>query len=329
MSKQNLRMFFGALLFSLIFLLGIMEISKELTQLFLAHEFRTNPDMIAGVAAQRDLEQQLQVRQYPPIKKEVARPSISAKAALSTLVKSNGTLRTLYQKEEGTPVLIASLTKLMTSLVALKHYTPSQEITITPDIIQEQGEAGHLREGEIFSVRDLLHIALMESSNDAAAALAEPLGKAVFIEQMQKEAENLEMRETIFTNLTGLDPAENEQGNYSTAEDLTKLALHLLKKYPQVFDILEQQELDLYTREGVFHHTMRNTNPLLHYAEWPTKILGGKTGSTPQAKESLLLLLESPDRKGYIINIILGSDDRFTATRTLLRWILESYQWQT
>ncbi len=328
MSKKDLRMFFDALLFSLIFVLGTMEVSKELSELFLARELRTNPEILASFAAQRNLELQL-AKQYPLVKKGVVEPSISAKTALSTLVRPDGTLRTLYKKEEGMPVLIASLTKLMTSLVALKNYTPVQEIAITADIIQEEGEAGHLRQGDIFSVKDLLYLALMESSNDAAAALTRPLGKAEFIELMRQEAENLEMKETTFANPTGLDPVEGEQGNYSSAEDLTKLALHLLEQYPQVFDILEQQELDLYTREGIFHHTMLNTNPLLHYTEWPTKILGGKTGSTPQAKESLLLLLESPDHQGYIINIILGSDDRFQETRTLLRWILESYQWQT
>lgn len=328
MSKKDLRTFAPILVFSLIFTLEIIGVTKELTKIFLAYELRTNPEIIATFAAQRDLELQLQKYQ-PFIKSGSERPNIPAKAALSILVKPDGTLKTLYKKEEKTAVLIASLTKLMTSLVALKHYTPSQEITITADIVQEQGEAGHLRESDVFSVRDLLHIALIESSNDAATALAEPLGKTVFVERMQQEAESLEMQKTIFTNPTGLDPAQAEQGNYSSAEDLSKLAIYLLAQYPQVFDILEQQELDLYTKEGIFHHTMINTNPLLDYSEWPAKILGGKTGSTPQAKESLLLLLESPDHKGYIVNIILGSDDRFQETRTLLRWILESYQWQT
>ena len=328
MSKKDLRTFLSILPFSVIFVLGAVEVSKELTKVLVARELRTNPGILASFAAQRDLEQQLQ-KQYPLIKKGTVMPSISAKTALSTLVKPDGTLRTLYKKEERTPVLIASLTKLMTALAALKHYAPTQEIVITQDILKEQGEAGYLREGEVFSVKDLLYLVLMESSNDAAAALGEPLGREVFIERMRQEAENLGMRETIFENPTGLDPAELEQGNYSSAEDLTKLGFHLLTHYPQVFDILEQQELDLYTREGIFHHTMRNTNPLLHYSEWPAKILGGKTGSTLQAKESLLLLLESPDHEGYILNVILGSDDRLTETRTLLRWILESYQWQT
>jgi len=66
---------------------------------------------------------------------------------------------------------------------------------------------------------------------------------------------------------------------------------------------------------------------LLGYKEWPGKVFGGKTGWTPQAKQSLLLVVESPDKKGYIVNVILGSDDRFGEMRKLLRWSLDSYKW--
>ena len=74
---------------------------------------------------------------------------------------------------------------------------------------------------------------------------------------------------------------------------------------------------------------MKNTNLLLHYAEWPARILGGKTGSTVLAKEYLILLLESPDHRGYVVNVLVGSEDRFREMQTLLDWILQSYQWQT
>jgi len=328
MTMRNLRIFFAALSFSLILVLGTIEVSKELGELVLAHELRTNPEILSGFAAQKDLEQQLE-KQYPLIKKGLEQPGIQARGALSTFVKPDGTMRILYKKDEHEPLLIASLTKLMSALVALKHYAPAQEIVITRDILNEQGEAGYLREGEVFSVKDLLHLALIESSNDAAAALAEPLGRTLFIQRMQEQAKQLEMKNSSFTNPTGLDPLFGEKGNYSTASDLTKLAMRLMEQHPQVFDILSQEKLDLYAREGKFHHTMRNTNTLLHYSEWPAKIFGGKTGSTLLAKESLVLLLESPDSKGYIVNVVLGSDDRFFEMQTLLRWILQSYQWQT
>jgi len=328
MITRNLRIFFTAFVFSLPVWWAVNVFSSELTEFFFRYDLRTNPETIAAFAAQRDLAQQLE-RQYPLIKKGVVQPEIQAGEALSTFIRPDGTLRILYKKDEHEPLLIASLTKLMTSLVALKLYAPTQEIVITRDILKEQGETGNLREGDVFSVKDLLYLTLMESSNDAASALAEPLGRTLFIQYMQEQAANLDMKDTSFTNPTGLDPLAGERGNYSTAADLTKLAMHLMEQHPQVFDILSQEELDLYTLKGEFHHTMKSTNTLLHYSEWPAKTLGGKTGSTPQAKESLILLLESPDYKGYIVNVVLGSEDRFLEMQTLLGWILQSYQWQT
>ena len=75
----------------------------------------------------------------------------------------------------------------------------------------------------------------------------------------------------------------------------------------------------------MFHHTMKNTNELLSSNGWPTKVLGGKTGWTPEAKGALVLVLESPKGKGYLINIILGSSKRFQDMKELVNWIFHSY----
>jgi len=60
----------------------------------------------------------------------------------------------------------------------------------------------------------------------------------------------------------------------------------------------------------------------LNWREWPAKILGGKTGWTLQARGCLLLVVESPQQDGYIVNVILGSEDRFGEMEKMLRWIL-------
>ena len=71
---------------------------------------------------------------------------------------------------------------------------------------------------------------------------------------------------------------------------------------------------------------MENTNQLLSLNEWPTKILGGKTGWTPEAKGALVLILESPKGKGYLINIVLGSSTRFQDMKKLVNWVFNSYR---
>jgi len=114
--------------------------------------------------------------------------------------------------------------------------------------------------------------------------------------------------------------------NYSTARDLFLLTRHLKTFYPSVFEILGVKEHPLYTKDGKFHHTMENTNELLSLNGWPTKVLGGKTGWTPEARGALVLVLESPKAKGYLVNVVLGSEDRFQDMKKLVNWVFDSWR---
>ena len=325
MISKNLKVFLISFCLSLPFWWGTNTLEDVLTRFFFLQELQTNPEWQAAYAAQIKIEAMLQGA-YPLSTKQAQSLSVDAHAVLSTLVKEDGSTKILFEKNGQAPLPIASLTKLMTGLVALKNYSPEQDVFITEQAVGELGETGMLKAGDVFPVKDLLHLALMESSNDAAAALAQPVGRTEFVAAMNHEASALGLGNTSFVNPTGLDSIA-PRGNYSTATELTQLSVYLSREYPQVFDILSQQRLNLYTADGRFHHAMTNTNVLLDWRDWPAKILGGKTGLTPQAKQCLLLVLESPDKKGYIINVILGSDDRFGEMEKLLRWTLNSYQW--
>ena len=322
---KNLKVFLATAVGSVSIWWGLNALSEGLTNFFAAQHMQNDPHLAAASASQLALEQKLQSI-YPRARIGASPLNIGAQAALSLYVTKEGEPRTLFQKNSAAPVPIASLTKLMTALVAIKNYTPNQHIVITQEILATPGEAGQLQEGDIFPVKDLLYLSLMESSNDAATALAEPNGQEWFVHQMNEEATRLNLQDTQFINTTGLDGAE--QSNVSTAEDLALLTRYVFSTHPQVFDILSQRELPLRTPEGRFHHLMRNTNELLGYYDWPARILGGKTGTTPRARQALLFVVESPDRSGYVINIILGSEARFSEMRSLLRWILETYEWE-
>ncbi len=327
MITRNLKVFFVAFAVSMPIGWGMNVLSANLAEFFFLRELRTNPEIIAAYAAQRDLEQRL-ANEYPLLKKGSEKLELQAQSALAVYIKQNGGAKVLFEEESRTPLPIASITKLMTALVAIKNYSPDERVTITPEILETPGEAGQLRQGDVFAMKDLLYLALLESSNDAAVALTKPLGTEKFVSLMNEEAARLNLLNTSFVNPTGLD--ESNRNNLSSALDLAELTRYLFDKYPQVFDILSQSELALYTPDGAFHHTMRNTNELLgYYYEWPTKTLGGKTGTTPRARQTLLFVVESPDERGYIINVLLGSEDRLHEMRQLLQWILHSYQWRT
>lgn len=320
MITKNLKLFLIAFVVSI----PLWWATHELSTFFFQRELRANQEFIAALAAQRELEQKL-LDAYPLAKKGTEKIDLRARSVLALYVKENGKTKVLFEKDSKIPLPIASISKLMTALVAVKNYPPEQRITITPEILETSGDAGQLREGDVLTVKDLLYLSLMESSNDAIAALVEQLGEERFVALMNTETVRLNLSDTSFSNPTGLD--DPRQNNFSTTSDLAAFTRYLLDNYPQIFDILGQNELPLYTSDGMFHHMIRNTNELLGYPHWPTKTLGGKTGVTIQAQETFLFVVESPDERGYIINVILGSQDRFSEMRQLLQWILQSYQW--
>lgn len=326
MITKNLKVFLISLVASMPVWWGMNVLSANLTEFFFLRELRTNPEFRAAFAAQRELEQKLR-NEYPLAAKGSKTLELQAQSVLSMFVRQDETTKVLFEKNSKSPLLIASISKLMTALVAIKNYPLEQRITITQAMLETPGEAGQLRQGDILQVKDLLYLSLMESSNDAAVALTEPVGTVRFVSLMNQEAGRLNLHHTSFVNPTGLDALDPKLSNKSSAADLATLVRYLFTNYPQVFDILSQSELALFTPDRMFHHQMRNTNELLGYYEWPVKTLGGKTGTTPYARQTLLFVVESPDKNGYIINVILGSEDRFGQMRQLLQWILQSYQW--
>lgn len=318
--------FLSAFLLSIPVWFGFNTSSDALSQAFFWKEMTENPAILQAQLIQARLLAQVQ-EERPTLKPEVIFPEIQAAGALSLFLDTEGNTKVLFEKEGEQRLPIASLTKLMTALVAVKYYDPTQQITITSSAVAEEENLGQLRVGDVFPVQDLLYPLLMESSNDAAAALAEVVGRRVFVDLMNLEAQELRLSNTYFFNPTGLDP-DNPQGlvNYSTGKDVAMLASYIVQTYPQIFDILTIPQQDLF-QKGTFHHTMKSTNELLSFEGWPTPIVGGKTGWTPLAKGCLVLVLKGPKDQGYIVNVILGAEDRFSQMETLASWVYDSFLW--
>ncbi len=249
----------------------------------------------------------------------LAEPEINANSAICVEVSETNNDKVLFNKGEAKKLPIASLTKLMTALVAIKNNDLNSLAVVSENAIAEEGEQGVLKAGEVFSVNSLLHLALIESSNDAAYALAEMNGVDNFIDLMNREAKALGLVSTRFNDVAGLD-----SGSYSSSEDLVKLTKYIIKNYPLIWQILSKNNYKLYQSDGSFHHELINTNELL--GQIPD-IVGGKTGKTIQAKGCLLLVLNNPQNNDYLIYIILGSDDRFGEMQKLIDWVNKAYKW--
>jgi len=305
---ENLKYFFVAFLISLPFWWGVNALEGNLEELFFLQEIAKNPQIFR---AQLNLQDIRKSESFPFT--EVGPLAIKSESAISVWVKPNGEEKILFEKESNKVLPIASLTKLMTAYIVLEYYPDlSQVVEISKKAVFQVEDFGNLKVGERLSLENLLYIMLIESSNDAAFALSEPIGKEGFVNLMNWEAENLGMKNTHFIDPMGILPE-----NVSSAKDLVKLTKKLLEK-PLIWEILEKKEFELYNPQGVFHHKLLNTNQLLGKIE---NILGGKTGYTPEAKGCFLLVLKEPNEQGFLINVILGSENRFTEMEKLIRAI--------
>jgi D-alanyl-D-alanine carboxypeptidase (penicillin-binding protein 5/6) len=147
-------------------------------------------------------------------------PAVSARAFL---VQDAATGEVLAQRASSARVPIASITKLMTVLVALEHADLNDVVTVRADAADVGESTIDLRAGERITVRDLAEAALIQSANDAADALAEHVGTgsiARFVALMNAKARQLGLSRTHFTRPDGLDAP----GHLSTARDVTRLA---------------------------------------------------------------------------------------------------------
>lgn len=314
---SRLKIFLIAFLISLPFWWGVNVSIVQLEDFFYAQISQPFQDYNPPVTLPTGGEAPIKISEKPNVE-------VQAKSVISVLVDSQGSEKILFEKDIDQKLPIASLVKLMTANIVLKNYDLSQEIQISEEAVEQETDLGEFKKGEIFSVKELLYPLLMESSNDAAYALAndyDGMTEEKFVELMNLEAKNLGLKNTFFVNSTGLDPDNPANPhNYSTAKDLVELTKYLLKEQPLIWEILATPEFNLYLPNGVFHHKLINMNELLE--EIPG-IIGGKTGYTDEARGCFLLVVEAPESNGYLINIILGTEDKFGEMRKLVNWTLQ------
>ncbi|MBI3631761.1 MAG: D-alanyl-D-alanine carboxypeptidase [Candidatus Staskawiczbacteria bacterium] len=282
---------------------------------FLKNKFSFNKENILASVKESPVERNL----APYKNQQIEDLKIDAESAISVETDLLMQKEVLFKKNETKILPIASLSKLMTALIVLENYNLQQQVAITDIDVSQEGEQGDLKVGQVLSVKNLLYIALIESSNDAAFALSSVIGQDRFVYLMNVKAENIGLLNTHFADSSGLNP-----GSYSTAKNLVALTEYLLNKHSLVWQIIGLKEYDLYLDNGQFHHKLISTNKLL--GEMP-EIIGGKTGFTNNAKGTFLVIEKSPTEGNYLINVILGSTDRLEEMKKIINWLNIAYKW--
>ncbi len=251
-------------------------------------------------------------------------PELSAQ---SVYVVDAQTQTVLLAKNETAQRSIASLTKLMTAYVASRRIPPASDIVISREAVATEGKAGDLVAGESLSFYDTLAALLLPSSNDAAEALAQAVGRDMFVSLMNEETHTFGISDTAFKNPSGLD----EEGQYSSAKSVVEIFRRVYEIEP-LRQVLSEAVHEARSRDEKIFHRFLTSNWLL--GSYPG-VIGGKTGFTDEAGQSLIIawqppesaLIERKDSAPVVFAVVLGSQDRFGDMRTVLNWLVKAYHW--
>jgi D-alanyl-D-alanine endopeptidase (penicillin-binding protein 7) len=273
--------------------------------------------MVAGLAQAEPLPQPVELKPDLP----QFRPSTTVAEAFAAsqsqlklysavaLVIDQEDGQLLYAKNTDAVMPIASITKLMTAVVALDAKLPLDEpITITrEDVDTLKGTRSRLKLGVTLPRRDMLRLALMASENRAAAALARthPGGTAAFIQAMNQRARELGMRDTRFVDPTGLDP-----DNVSTAVDLAML-VNAGYRYPLIreFTTQDSHRVAVDSKKRRYRTVaFRNSNGLVRSGQWDIGL--SKTGYISEAGRCLVMQARIAAKP--VIIVLLDSWGKFT-----------------
>ncbi len=236
-------------------------------------------------------------------------PTLSAKAFIVKYLDYNLTVLEL-NPEKRWP--IASLTKLMTSVVAIEKIGPEEKVEFDEKALGAQGAAGDFKAGEVFSSLDLIKAMLISSSNKAAVALTEALGDKNFIDEMQRKANDLKMYNTTYLEPTGLSFV-----NQSTAGDLVKLVNYIYQNHPDIFLISRQKEAELTELKS---REVRKIGTVNQFAG-EVDFLGGKTGYIDEAGRNLVALFDIKGQR--VLFIVLGAENAFKEVGDLKKTVQE------
>jgi D-alanyl-D-alanine carboxypeptidase len=241
-------------------------------------------------------------------------PNISGESAL---IYDTTSKQVLYSKNPKERLPMASITKIMTAVIALENpKKKNQYLVSAADLVGEDSMG--LDTGEKLTLSELLYGLILPSGNDAAETLASnfPKGRNFFIKAMNDKVKTLGLLDTNFTNPTGL---EGDGKQYTTAYDLLVITQYALSNFPLFDQVVSTFDYNIpYSSLHKAFYLENQTNLLTSYPG----VKGVKTGYTPEAGLCLVTYLDYNGHK--IIAVILGSDDRRGEMIELLDYSLQT-----
>ncbi|MCM2339114.1 MAG: CapA family protein [Burkholderiales bacterium] len=239
-------------------------------------------------------------------KDQYLKPTVSAEAYV---VGDLDTGEIILKKNEDMRFPLASVSKLMTALTAKELMNTDDTVKISQKILTTSGNNGNLKINEKIKISTLIYPLLLESSNDAAEAIAQYFDRNIFIKRMNQNSLKLNLEKTSFEDPSGLSA-----NNQSTALDMFKLAGYIKLKNPDIFEITTKRN---YSEKK---HTWFNISQFLRKENYT----GGKSGFTYPALQTVISTFSLPLSKTgtrHISISLLRSKDRLKDVENILKYL--------
>ncbi|MEG9297423.1 D-alanyl-D-alanine carboxypeptidase family protein [Mangrovibacillus sp. Mu-81] len=255
------------------------------------------------------------------VSKEVqAAPSVSAQRAI---LMDGETGRVLFEKDAHSTSRIASITKIMTAVLAIESGKMDEKVTVSPNAEGTEGSSLYLKAGEKIKLEDLVYGLMLRSGNDSAVAIAEAVGGSLegFVHLMNQKAAEIGMKNSHFSNPHGLDDHED---HYSTAYDMA-----LLTKYAMENEHYKKiSGTKVHTApnpEEKWDRKWKNKNRMV--TELYKHSTGGKTGYTKRAKRTLVSTASKDGEN--LIAVTLNAPDDWNDHIGMFEYGFEQFDYKT
>lgn len=297
---------FVSVVFSLLYYLASPEANKEITYISPIPEFLT-------------IEKNSQVTLldlWTPILETFASthatPDIQATSSLMYDLTQN---KVLYEKNAHAKLPMASLTKIMTAIIALEDKNMPDTYRVFPEDLVGEDSMG-LEAGEVLTKEELLYGLMLNSGNDAAEVFAHnyPFGRQAFLQAMHDKAKALGLKNTQFSNPSGL---QGDGVQHTTAYEMLITTRYALEQFPLFREVAATYQKSI--PAATYHKAYELTNETNLLSTYPG-VKGVKTGYTPEAGMCLVTYYEKDGVR--LIGILLNSPDRRGEMRSLLDYSL-------
>lgn len=250
----------------------------------------------------------------------------------AAIVMDAGTGSILYEKNIDAHEYPASITKVLTALIALKYGKLSDQVTFSNDCISflQPGDSSvGLKEGNVITLEQALYATLLASANEAAYAVAENVGKNAgqdynwFIAQMNQECQELGGKNSNFVNANGL----HDDNHYTCARDMALIGREIWC-YPEFLKICQEQSYTIPASETTEEHVFAQHHKMLidvnkNYYEYA---VAGKTGYTSNALSTLITMADNGNMKLVCVVLRTHGANIYPDTRNLFEYVFQNFQ---